>query len=120
MTRRIRTGVLALLVAVVLGFGWTAVVAQGNQNYTCTWTNDGVLVDGYQIVVDGVATTVTATCTGSGAARTCTAPFTMSVNMNHTVTVVAFNAFGSVVSPPFSAAPPQGAVGAVTVKKAGS
>ena len=115
---RLKTILLALVVVAVLGW-WSTSFAQTPYTYTCSWTQDGVNVESYTILVDGTAvvTGITASaCTGTGAARTCTSPLTMTQNVSHTVIIRALGEFGQADSGPFSAAPPTAAA-AVTVKK---
>jgi hypothetical protein len=116
--RRGRTLILIGLVAAVLGF-YGVVMAQGPKTYTCSWSNDGVGVDYYQILVDATVTVDSipaSACTGTGSGRTCSSPLTMTTGISHSVVVKAVNIFGSVSSSPFGAAPPSGAVAGVTVK----
>jgi hypothetical protein len=80
------------------------------KTYTCSWNHDGAQTDAYLVVVDSVVVVTVSNdasaCAGSGAARLCTSPLTMTTNVNHTVLVKATNAFGEASSDPFSASPP--------------
>jgi hypothetical protein len=116
---RWKTLTLLILVALALGVGYTATFAQTNYTYTCSWQQDGVNTDAYTILVDGTAavTGITATaCTGTGAARICTSPLTMTQNVLHTVVIRSIGTFGQVDSDPLPTAPPGKAL-AVGVKK---
>ena len=105
---------IAVLVLATLS---TLVLArQQTQTFACSWDHDGVNITGYAIVIDGTRTVVTPTCTGTGVARVCTAPITLTLGTTHTVTVAAFNDFGEAVSDPFVAGPP-GKPAGVGVKK---
>ncbi len=94
-----------------------AVPAQAQQTrvYTLYWTHDGANTESYAQVVDGVRTTIctvsACTCTGSGAARQCSAPITLTFGVEHSVSVVAVGLFGEAESVPFPARPPGTAVG---------
>jgi hypothetical protein len=53
----------------------------------------------------------TATCTGTGATRACTAPITLVTNANHTLTVEAVGLLRKSTSVPFTIGPPNPAAG---------
>ena len=103
--------VLVFLVCVALGIGIFNIVTGARQAgppaaFTVTWTHDGLLTDGYMVVVDGARSVLQATCTGTGATRACAAPLTLTTGVAHVVTVNAFNVFGEVASDSFAAGPP--------------
>jgi hypothetical protein len=116
---RLRTVILMACVAMVLAFGWTAMVqAQSQKVYTFSWYHDGVGTDAYNVVVDGGAPLVVpmAACSGNGAARLCSADVTLTTSVDHTVTIQAVNIFGVNVSDPFSATAPKTKPTGVTAK----
>ena len=108
---------VVFLACVLAGYSLGVGEAQPTtKTFTCEWTHDGLLTDGYRVLVDGVSAPVTPVCTGTGAARLCTTPLTMTLNVPHVVRVEAYNLFGSATSLPFSAAPPATVPAAVVVK----
>jgi hypothetical protein len=66
------------------------------------WDHDGVNTDGYALFVDGTRTVIVATCTGTGAARTCDTPFPAMTPGVHVLKVAAFNAAGEAESAPLT------------------
>lgn len=89
-----------VLVLFVLLFA-TIASAQSAQVYTLQFNHAGTDTDGYIATVDGARIPITPSCTGTGDTRLCTSPLSMSTGVTHTVTVIAFNAFGEGVSDPF-------------------
>jgi hypothetical protein len=69
--------------------------------FTLSFEHDGLNTDSYAVTVDGIRTTITPTCVGTGIARTCSSPLTLVLNIVHNVVVVAVGTFGESSSIPF-------------------
>ena len=114
---RFRTAALAACVLVALAFGWTAAVqARADKLVTFSFYHDGVLTDSYVVTVDGAVVPVTVTCTGTGDARLCATPITLTTGVQHTIVVQAVNILGTNDSLPFPAGPPRGKPVVVGIK----
>ena len=96
--KSIGVGKLTACVLAILLLGSISAQAQSTNSYTLQFNHDGVDTDGYIATVDGVRVPITPTCTGTGAARVCTSPLTLTTSVTHTVNVIAFNVFGEATS----------------------
>lgn len=112
-----RTVVLAVAVAFLLGFGWTAMVqARADKVVTLSFYHDGLYTDGYVVTVDGITVPFTATCVGTGDTRLCSGSITLTTGVQHSIVVQATNVLGTNDSAPFPAGPPRGKPVVVGVK----
>ena len=69
--------------------------------FTLSFEHDGLNTDSYAQTIDGVRTVIVPTCVVAGTTRTCSNPITLTLNVVHTVTVIAVGTFGESVSLPF-------------------
>lgn len=77
------------------------------RTFTLEFNHDGLNTSSYDVIVDGVRSLISPTCSGTGDARHCTSPLTLVLNTNHTVSVVAVGDFGEATSIPFVCAVPR-------------
>ena len=91
-----------VLVVLVAGIASAQVPSPTPPTVKIGFEHDGVNTDGYALIVDSVRTVTVATCTGTGAARTCTTPFPAMTPGLHSLQVEAFNAAGVGISTPLS------------------